>query len=413
VGRLETSGYYALGAPMYLLLILIEAWVARRHGRRVFGFADTVGNLSAGLGEIVVGLFLGPLLIALYDFGYEHIALVHWREGSPELWLLAFVLSDFCYYWYHRAGHRVAALWAIHGVHHQSEQFNVSVAMRHPWFSDLYSAVFYIPLPLLGVPPTEFFVAISVISFYALTIHTQFFHRPALYVFTTPRTHVLHHALNPEYIGKNLGAMFNVWDRMFGTYVEPDASHPPLLGTRSGYQTHDGALSQWLFPRQLLRAARQARSWRDAVLVFLKRPGWLPPGVVLERAEPARAEEAISVSLRIYVAVQFLGLSGLALFGLSTRDAQSPIVLAGGALLVLFGLSTLGGLLDGREGARWWEAARLCGLGVFGAGWLMAVERLGLCAAVVGFLGGSGVWLYSGFGVQALRPRGRSTLGAM
>jgi sterol desaturase/sphingolipid hydroxylase (fatty acid hydroxylase superfamily) len=366
VTRLETSGYYALGAPFYLLLIGIEYWVARRRGRRVFGFADTVGNLSAGLGEVVIGLFLGPLLIGLYDFGFEHLALIHWPEGSPWVWLLAFVVSDFCYYWYHRAGHNVAAFWAIHGVHHQSEQFNVSVAMRHPWFSDVYSAVFYVPLPLLGVPPTEFFVAISVISFYALTIHTRFFNRPALFVLTTPATHILHHATNPEYIGKNLGAMFNVWDRLFGTYVELDPAIPPELGTRSGYQTHDGALSQWVFPRELVNAARGAASFRDAVRVFLKRPGWRPPGVALARAPRPRAEEVIPNAVRVYVAAQFLALALLALYGLAARDTLPPVALAVGSLLVLFALSTLGGLLDGRPRAARWEALRLLAQAAFG-----------------------------------------------
>src|SRR6478736_10504686 len=131
--RLETSGYYALGVPAYFALIAIEYGLGRLRKQRVFGFADTISNLTAGFGELLLGLFLGPVLIGLYDFGYQHIALVHWPEGSLWPWLLAFVVSDLCYYWYHRAGHEIALLWTIHGVHHQSREFNVSVAMRHPW----------------------------------------------------------------------------------------------------------------------------------------------------------------------------------------------------------------------------------------------------------------------------------------
>jgi len=284
---------------------------------------------------------------------------VRWREGSLTPWLIAFVVSDLCYYWYHRAGHRIAALWAIHGVHHQSEHFNVTVAMRHPWLSDSYSALFYIPLPLLGVPPTHFFVAISIISFYALTIHTRFFNRPSFYIFTTPATHVLHHATNPEYIGKNLGAMFNVWDRLFGTYVELDPQVPPVLGTRTGYQTHDGVLSQWVLADRVLRAARAASSWPERFAVFVRHPGWLPPGAEPYRAPRPRREHDIPLRLRWYVALQFALVTALALFITYRPSTRHPAALLVGSVLVLLSLWSLGGLLDDRRHARRWELARL------------------------------------------------------
>jgi len=116
MGRLETNGYYALGVPFYLGIIGLELLLSRRKGLRTYGFADTIGSFSAGLGEIIIGIFLGPLLIGLYDFAFAHIALVHWPEGSLVPWVLAFLLGDLCYYWYHRAGHSVAVFWAIHGV---------------------------------------------------------------------------------------------------------------------------------------------------------------------------------------------------------------------------------------------------------------------------------------------------------
>ncbi|MCA9540885.1 MAG: sterol desaturase family protein, partial [Myxococcales bacterium] len=256
--RLETSGYYALGVPFYLLLIAVEWYRTRRLGLHAYRFADTIGNVSAGLGELIIGLFLGPWLIALYDFAYAHFALIHWPKGSIAQWVVAFLAADLGYYWYHRAGHRFGALWAIHGVHHQSEQFNFTIAMRHPWLSDTYSAVFYAPLPLLGVEPTVFFVSISAISFYALTVHTRLFHRPTLGIFVTPATHIVHHCRNPRYIGRNLGAMFILWDKLFGTYTEIVPEDPPDIGTPAGYQTHDGAKAQAIFFRDLWRAARQA-----------------------------------------------------------------------------------------------------------------------------------------------------------
>ncbi|HEY8072605.1 MAG TPA: sterol desaturase family protein [Labilithrix sp.] len=357
--RLDTNGYYALGLPMYAAIVAAELAVARWRKRSVYRFCDTIGNLSAGVGEVVLGLFLGPILLALYDFGYGRVAIVHWPTGSIVPWVLAFLLGDFCYWVYHRAGHRVAVLWAIHGVHHHAEEMNVSVALRHPWLSDVYSAPFYLPLPLLGVPPEHFFVAISVISFYALTVHSRFFNRPSLGIFVTPATHIVHHAKNARYRGQNLGAMFAIWDKVFGTHVEIDPSEPPVLGVEGGYRTHDGARAQWLGFADLVAVARKAKTFGDAVRVFVKHPGWLPPGVERTRHEPARADAVVPRSTKAYVAAQMALTLVLAAWVLWFRDRHSFAVLACGALAILWSLASLGALLDGRRGARAVEALRV------------------------------------------------------
>lgn len=382
MGRLETNGYYALGAPLYFALALVDVLVARRRGQRLYGFADTLGNLSAGMGEVVIGLFIGPLLIGLYDWAFARFALVRWPEGSAIPWVLAFVLGDLCYYAYHRAGHRVAALWAIHGVHHQSERFNLSVALRHPWFSDFYSAVFYAPLPLLGVPPEHFFVAITLISFYALTIHSHSFRRPAFFLFVTPQTHVLHHAANPRYLGKNLGAMFTVWDRLFGTYVELDPADPPRLGTNAGYRTHDGARSQFILFADLLAAARRARGFGERLRVFLGPPGWRPPGVPREPGVPARSEASIPRLLRAYAAAQSALTVAFAVYVLWLREQHPMALLVPASAAILWSLSSVGGLLDGRPDAARREIARLGATAVLGAVLLTGAEYRVLGAAL-------------------------------
>ena len=386
MARLETSGYYALGVPFYLALIAAEILLARRKGMRVYRFADTIGSFSAGLGEVIVGIFLGPLLIALYDFGYEHIALVRWPEGSLIPWVLAFVAGDFCYYWYHRAGHAVAALWSIHGVHHQAEELNFSIATRHPWFSDSYSAIFYAPVPMLGVPPLHFFVAISIISFYALTVHTQVFHRPGFYILVTPATHIVHHAQNRRYLNKNFGAMFTVWDRMFGTHAEVDPADPPRLGTPFGYETHDGALAQWVFLRDLLAIARQGQSFADKInKTFVLHPGWLPRGARKPRAIPARPDGTIPSAVKIYAGIAFTATLAFALWLMWLRDEHPQWLLVASAFANLWGLSTIGGLLDGRARAARSELARLVGTAALGVAIGVSSEKP-LVGAVVVFV---------------------------
>ena len=371
MNRLDTNGYYALGVPFYLAIIGLEIALARRSGKRLYGFAETIGSFSAGLGEVIIGLFLGPILLGMYDFAYENFAIIHWPTGSIIPWILAFALADLCYYWYHRAGHSVAAFWAIHGVHHQAERFNVSIATRHPWFSDCYSFVFYAPIPVLGIPPLHFFVAISIISFYALTVHSQVFHRPGLWFLVTPATHIVHHAKNRRYVNHNFGAMFTLWDRMFGTHVEVDPADPPVLGTSFGYQTHDGARAQWMFFQDLLAVARNAKTFGDKIRTFIRHPGWVPEGMVFPKHSPPRSDASIPTSTKVYTVLAFSATLTFALYLLWLRDRHPMWILALGALMVLWGMSTLGGLLDGRKGAAMREGLRVAATAALGGAMLV------------------------------------------
>lgn len=378
--ELESSGYYALGIPAYVAVCAGEMAWARHKGKQVYRFGSTVSNLSAGLGEVLVGLFLGPLLLAAYDFGYR-LSPVRWAPGSWVPWMLAFVLGDLCYYLYHRAGHSVAALWAIHGVHHQAEELNFTVAIRHPWFSDAYSALFYAPIPLLGVPTTHFFVAISIISFYAFTVHTELFHRPSFGFLVTPRTHVVHHAKNARYLHKNYGAMFTVWDKLFGTHAELDPDEPPRIGSMLPYATHDGALAQWVYFSRLFAAAKQTRSWREKLAIFVKHPGYLPAGVSLPAPTAARSDGAIPFRSRVYVGLHLAVLVVFATPLLWQRERFSTAVLAVGATVLVLGLSSLGGLLDGRAFALRHERIRLV-VALVATPWL--APRVGWPAVLLG-----------------------------
>lgn len=362
--RLDSTGYYALGVPFYLVMLLAEWWLAHRRGQRVYRLGESVGNVSAGVGELVLGLFYGPLLVALYDFGYAKLALFHWKEGSAIPWLLALFGADFGYYLYHRAGHRVAAFWAIHGVHHQAEEMNITVAMRHPWLSDSYAILFYAWLPILGVPALHFFAAIALISFYALTVHSRFFQRPGLGLLVTPRTHIVHHARNPRYIDKNFGAMFTIWDRLFGTHVELATDEPPVLGTLRGIETHDGVRAQWIPFADLWRKARAAPSVKDALKVLVMRPGWQPAGQGSGARVSARPDAAIPLRTRLYVAGQLVLTLGFAAWVLIGRPARSGLEQALYAGIIVAALCSLGGLLDGRRAARGFEISRLAASGL-------------------------------------------------
>jgi len=221
---------------------------------------------------------------------------------------------------------------------------------------------------MMGVPPLHFFVAISVISFYALTVHSQVFHRPGLWFLVTPATHIVHHAKNKRYTNKNYGAMFTLWDRMFGTHVEVDPADPPVLGTSFGYETHDGARAQWVFFRDLFTIASQAKTFGDKLRTFFRHPGWRPSYVASLERPHARPDASISKGTKIYAALAFGATLAFSLWILWLRDQHPAWVLVSASLVILWSLSTIGGLLDGREGASKWEGLRLActaGLGAF------------------------------------------------
>lgn len=406
---LDSSGYYALGIPAYLLLLFGERWLARLRGLPRTPFGRAIGNISAGLGALVVGLFLAPLLIGLYLWGFDHLALVRWAPGSWVPWVLAFLLGDFGYYLNHRAGHRFGLLWTIHGVHHQCDSLDFTVAMRHPWLSDLSAIPFYAALPLAGVPPGHFFLAISVISFYAFFVHTRVYDFPSLGFLVTPGSHIAHHAKNPRYMGKNLGAMFSLWDRLFGTFVVVDPAEPPVLGTPDGYRTHSGAFAQWIYVRDLWRVFWSAPDWRARGQLLWARPGWVPPGGSRPEVTLARPDATFSAGLRAYVTLQFGVTLILAVFVLWLRARHGLAIQVLLAALVLASLASLGALLDGRPRARlregvrlvisaglalWlatapgyeWVGVALCAVSVLGLGGL-ALARLGPPAAPAGLAG--------------------------
>ncbi len=369
---METTAYYALLTPAYLLLVGLEAFVARRRGRPVLSFANSIGNLGAGLGALFVGLFIGPVLYALYDWAWRSFALFQWPRQSAWPWVAGLFLTDLAHYWQHRVDHRYAPLWAMHGVHHQGVEVNLTLSMRHTWGSDFYSFPFYAALPLLGVPPDVFFLATVLISLHAMVTHSSELRFPSLGILVTPQSHRLHHARNVCYIDRNYGGMFCVWDKLFGTHVRERADEPPVYGIDRGYGTHDGALCQWHQWIDFWGPWRQLRGARARWRALLSPPGTVE-ALAGRAAWPSPPDsKVLPRGIKVYVALQFTLVTAVAMYVLNWRDQQGLLLKAATALFVLASLLALGGLLDRRRHAWRWEALRLsCGpIAWVGAWWL-------------------------------------------
>jgi uncharacterized membrane protein YhhN len=223
------------------------------------------------------------LRIGIYTLVFEQAALVR-NDAWWSTWygvVLALVLYDFCYYWFHRASHEVAFFWAGHAVHHQSQHYNLSTALRQSSAGAISSWVFYLPMALLGVPPVVFGIVALIDLLYQYWVHTEHIGRLGWFDrwFCSPSNHRVHHAVNDKYLDRNYGGIWVVWDRLFGSFEEEDPQEPCVYGTRKALNSWDPLWANMQMYTSMLHDSWHAKRWRDKLMVFLRHPGWRPDDV--------------------------------------------------------------------------------------------------------------------------------------
>ena len=222
--------YIVLAIPVFFALIGVELVVARCQGRSLYRLNDSVNDLSCGILQQLLGVALKTVLFAGYVWVYESHRLLEIPVESAAAWIACFFGVEFFYYWFHRKSHEINVFWAAHVVHHQSEEYNLAVALRQGAFQQGFSWIFYLPLALAGFPPVMFLALSSFNTLYQFWIHTRTIGRLGAFewVFNTPSNHRVHHARNPKYIDRNHGGTLIIWDRLFGTYVAEEEE--PVYG---------------------------------------------------------------------------------------------------------------------------------------------------------------------------------------
>ncbi|MBV8621076.1 MAG: sterol desaturase family protein [Curvibacter sp.] len=351
------SKIIVLATPVFFLLMALEwAWGWFR-GRNTYRLDDALNSLSLGILSQLSGLFLSFFSLGLYTLIHRHAAL--WAApdfwGAWYGWLLALVFYDFCYYWLHRMGHEVALLWAAHVVHHQSQDYNLSTALRQTSSGHLLAWLFYVPMALAGVPPLEFAVVGLIDLLYQFWIHTEQVPRLGWFdrVFASPSNHRVHHAVNDRYLDRNYGGILILWDRLFGTFQEE--TEPCVYGTRSPLDSWDPLWANAEVYWALLRDAWRTRRWRDRLQIWWRPPGWQPADVAQRFPRPAfdlrqvrRHEVPQSRARALFCTLQFaVLLAGAALF-LWHAEGMDTLHALGWFGTLLAGLWALGALLQGR-----------------------------------------------------------------
>ncbi|WP_422016936.1 sterol desaturase family protein [Roseateles sp.] len=344
---------YAL--PLFGLCMLAEwAW-GRWRGRNTYGLADTVSSLSQGLlsqaAAVVTPLFQTGLYAGLHA-RFALLPATLWHGALS--WVLAILMYDFCDYWLHRASHESALFWAAHAVHHQSEHFNLSTALRQESLYPIMGAPFFIPMALLGVPTAQYAMAGVVVLLYQFWVHTEHIGRLGWLdgVLSTPSNHRVHHAVNPGYLDRNYGAIFVVWDRLFGSFA-PERERC-VYGTVKPLASWNPLLSVGQFYVEMGRRMRATPRLADKLRVLFKSPGWMPPGFVpvpldldVRLAQP-RFDPAAPHWARVAAVAAFVALAaGSGAWLWFADDLADGINMAAAAALAV-GLWGVGALLSRR-----------------------------------------------------------------
>ena len=265
-----------LAVPAFVVLVLAEMLVARMKDRRRYHPGYTLTSLGLGFGSTVAGFLSGGLVFAL-AMGVWQFRL--FDIGWAWYWfVIAFVLDDLAYYWFHRTAHRVRWFWASHVIHHSSQHYNLSTALRQTW-TGFFSLgfLFRLPLFLLGFHPVMVFFVAGLNLVYQFWIHTEAIGRMPRWfeaVMNTPSHHRVHHATNPRYLDRNYAGVFIVWDKLFGTFeAERDGERPRygIVKDLGSFNILWAAFHEWV---GIARDVWRAPTWRAKLNYMIREPGW-------------------------------------------------------------------------------------------------------------------------------------------
>ena len=346
----------ALATPVFFALIALEYAIGRMRGRSNYRVNDAVNSLSLGVMSQIVNLFTRLLGLGIYVAAYSAGAV--WQLPADEwwVWVLGVVLYDFCYYWNHRLGHESAVFWASHVVHHQSQEYNLSTALRQTSSGALLGWIFYLPMAIVGIPPSVFAVAAVVDLLYQYWIHTEQVGKLGWFDrwFASPSNHRVHHAVHDRYVDRNYGGIFMAWDRLFGTFVEE--GEKCVYGTRAPLDSWDPLWANLEVYTDLARRSWRATRWRDKLLVWLMPPGWQPALAgsaawhkpAFDVARLKRYDPPMTRGVRRFAVLQ-LTVAVLATLPLLWYSDSLPFVqLAGGSIAIVGVLWVAGAVMQGR-----------------------------------------------------------------
>lgn len=353
--------------PFFLLLILAELAWGWLKGNNTYRINDSLNSLSLGLLSTVTKfVFLNIGLMVFSNIG-QNYAIWSLDVTSTGHWLLGILLYDFLYYWYHRISHERQLFWGSHVVHHQSEDYNLSTALRQTSTSFLTTWVFFIPCFFLGMPIYMYASIATAHLVYQFWVHTQHIGKLGFleWFIVSPSNHRVHHAQNPDYIDKNYGGLLIVWDRLFGTFQEEDEQQKPIYGIRVALSSWNPLWANVHIFINMARDAWRANAWTDKVRVLWSKTGWRPDDVA--KRYPAsksdlnhfkRYDPKLSARAKVAMVGQYLLLTFFHLWSASQVTTLSYELLWVVVIAQILTLVVIGAVLDGKPFAKGLELSR-------------------------------------------------------
>lgn len=365
--------------PFFIILLVIEISYGYFVKNQTYKVMDTVASISSGLTNIIKDSLGLAFVIISYPFLYDQLAVIAIKT-TWLVWLLAFIFIDFAGYWNHRLSHKINIFWNQHVIHHSSEEFNLACALRQP-ISNLigYFSILLLPAAILGVPYKVIAILAPVHLFAQFWYHTRHIGKMGWleYVIVTPSQHRVHHAINPEYIDKNLGQILSVWDRIFGTYQEELDAIPPQYGVLKPAGTWNPVVINFQHFFRLFNDALRTSSVWDKLRIWFMPTGWRPkdvkkkfPVVIIEDVYNfQRYETPASKVLKLYVVLQMLISVALLLFMFYNYVNLGFTNLLVFGAFVFFGIFSYSILMDRLKIAAFTEGLRA----IIGVGYILVV----------------------------------------
>ncbi len=267
--------------PAFLCLVLLEKWWGLRKKKDTFRNMDMVSSLSSGVTNVTKDVLGLTINIIAYTWLVRHIAFYH-IQATWLTYFIAFICIDFAGYWVHRWSHHINIFWNLHIIHHSSEDFNLACALRQSVSMFVNPFTFLlIPAAMLGVP-SEVIATVGPLHLFAqFWYHTQHINKMGFLekIIVTPSHHRVHHAINKEYLDKNLGQIFIFWDKLFGTYQEELAEAPPVYGITRPVKTWNPIKINFQHLWLMMKDAWRTRNFKDKLFLWFQRTGYRPKDV--------------------------------------------------------------------------------------------------------------------------------------
>jgi alkylglycerol monooxygenase len=384
--------YIAFAVPFFAFFMLLEYYISKIKNRKVHQINESVANLNVGIAERITDLLTTGTFFFVFTWLNANFSIFS-IESSVTTWILLFLVTDLLWYWYHRFGHTVNLFWATHIVHHQSDDFNYTVAARITVFQAIARGLFWCVLPIIGFKAEMITVLLLIHGTYPFFTHTQLVGKLGWleYIIVTPSHHRVHHSSNPEYLDKNYGDMLIVWDKIFGTYVEETTE--PKYGLTKSLDSYSFLWQHFHYVLELVVAFRMAKTFRHKLKVIFGGPNDIDERIrlLLERKFSKKAVDiqysnkllnAIMVKTIVTLVVLFFTI----LF--SEYIAPSNLFLLAG--FIILSVIVTGAMLEQKKWIFHLEFLRISIIGYVG----VSVFSNPLLLFVTGLLGIIGVLFY-------------------